>query len=111
MFPVNFPEYKKDYALKTPSILVKINGAQKIYPFPEIENLTGESGEYSDSINGSYFRIIKDGDGDVKVENTVRNGNDISVAYSFWFALRAAHPETPVFDAELTSVESWSKYN
>jgi hypothetical protein len=95
MFPVG--QRNKDYRNKELVLGIKINGAQKAYPFKELRE-HGES-SFGDSVGGTDLTIEW-----LEAEKYARaidsDGNEIATVIVYWFAWYAFHPDTVVFEAE-----------
>ncbi|MCH8099415.1 MAG: DUF3179 domain-containing protein [Proteobacteria bacterium] len=94
MFPV--ANYNKAYGKKELVLGVKINGAQKAYPFKELHEL-GES-SFGDTLGGTELTIEWQ-ERDKYARAIDSNGEEIPTVIVYWFAWYAFHPGTEIFVA------------
>lgn len=101
MFPVDvdasdFEELRR----KEPMIVVQHGSAMKAYPITRLEAAADEEGAIQDEVGGMAItlKITSRSQATVDVSPVNQGDPDPAVAYTFWFAWKAAHPDKPVFD-------------
>jgi len=87
----------RDYHPKALVLGVKVDGAQKAYPFEELE-ASGEA-VLKDTVNGKRLRIHWDSASE-SAEVTDASGERYPSTVGFWFAWYAFYPDTEVFEAD-----------
>ena len=92
-FPV-FNKAPKKYHPKERVLGLVVDGADKAYPFIELNKLNKD--KFTDSVNGKLFTIYwnkKEQSGYIRNEE----GIVVPVVQGYWFAWYAFHPETEIF--------------
>jgi hypothetical protein len=92
-FPVDPLPPATGLGLKTPCVIVWVDGRAAVYPLPLIAADAGPSGFWEVRQDGETLRFtVRTSPLAVRVETV--EGVDLAVIYSFWYAWYAAHPDT-----------------
>ncbi len=103
MFPVSAGEAAlRGHRNKEVMVVVRVGGATRAYAVSDVAQAAGEDGTFEHRLGGARVRFHYAEEGKtVRVEPVrVPQGRDFAVAYTFWFAWRAMHPDGDVFQPD-----------
>jgi hypothetical protein len=84
---------------KEPMVLVQVGEKLKAYAVRDVAASVGDEGSIEDRVGGKMLRLTYVNPGDtVRVETLSGDGEQVPVAYSFWFAVNAIMPDVELFE-------------
>ncbi len=109
MFPVSASEAElRGHRNKEVMVIVRVGEAVRAYAVSDVERAAGKDGTFEDRLGGGHVRFHYAEEGKtVRVEPvSLPTGDDFAVAYTFWFAWRAMHPQGDLFRPDGTKEDA-----
>jgi hypothetical protein len=97
------PSIDESSGLKNKDRIVAVRAGDRIraYPIKRVAEAVGSDGEMEDSLGSVTFRLLYSNESDtIRVEAVEPRNESFEVAYSFWFAWHAMHPEGEVYGSD-----------